>query len=508
MRRLPITISLFTVLFFIFSLTGNVLIADPAFSNVAYAKKGDDKDKDKDKGKKGIPKKIAALQAEIDALEQELTNIELTPGPQGEQGMQGETGTTGTTGPQGDTGFTGSTGAQGPKGDTGLQGKQGVAGNNGAEGAQGPQGLTGNTGEAGQEGPIGLKGADGTNGIDGAQGPVGPIGATGSQGDQGPKGDIGLTGAKGDTGSTGGVGPIGPEGSKGDTGNTGPQGLSGDQLMRKSNIYERIVGVHVNDSGVPLGADYSVTVYCDDNSDILLSGGHTSNAISNDMRTRYSYPLNTANTGARAGYTWRGKCNFTGCIMYAVASCLSVPSTPNPKTVFVTSQTFNGNLGGVSGAHNKCQTLADASTLAPPGTYKAWISDIGGSSPSNMFTRNADFYKTVDGKIVANGWEKLTELDYNGGNLLNPINITENGEEVMVTNDNFHKVWTATAADGTLVNNGFQNTAADVRTCEEWTSSSSEIRTIMGEVQRLNYQWTDINAVKCSNQSRLYCFQQ
>ncbi len=50
MRRLPVTISLFTVLFFIFSLTGNVLIADLTFSSVALAK-DNDKDKDSDKNK-------------------------------------------------------------------------------------------------------------------------------------------------------------------------------------------------------------------------------------------------------------------------------------------------------------------------------------------------------------------------------------------------------------------------------------------------------------------------
>jgi hypothetical protein len=37
MRRLPVAISIFTILFFLFNLTGNVLISDPAFSNVAFA---------------------------------------------------------------------------------------------------------------------------------------------------------------------------------------------------------------------------------------------------------------------------------------------------------------------------------------------------------------------------------------------------------------------------------------------------------------------------------------
>ena len=54
------------------------------------------------------------------------------------------------------------------------------------------------------------------------------------------------------------------------------------------------------------------------------------------------------------------------------------------KRVFVTSTTYSGNLGGVSGADNKCQLHADAASLG--GTWKAWIS--GGSA--NAIDRIAD----------------------------------------------------------------------------------------------------------------------
>jgi len=67
------------------------------------------------------------LQSQVDALEQELHTIELTPGPQGPQGPQGATG------PQGPTG---TDGAQGPAGVDGV----GVRGPTGATGPQGPAG--------------------------------------------------------------------------------------------------------------------------------------------------------------------------------------------------------------------------------------------------------------------------------------------------------------------------------------------------------------------------------
>ncbi len=185
MKRLPVVVSLFTVLFFIFGLTTNVMIADPAFTNVAYAKKGDrDKDKDSDKRKKkGLRHRVDALEAQTTDLQNQIDTIELTPGP------KGDTGPAGPQGPKGDTGATGATGPQGPKGDTGLTGAKG---DTGATGPQGPKGDTGNTG------PQGPPGADST--VAGPPGPKGDTGPQGLPGFQGPKGDTGPQGPSGVSG--------------------------------------------------------------------------------------------------------------------------------------------------------------------------------------------------------------------------------------------------------------------------------------------------------------------
>jgi hypothetical protein len=172
MTRLPVVVSLFTVLFFIFSLTGNLFITDIAFTSTAYAqskkdgkiklkkgakKKGKrDGDKDSDRGNRGIPQQIASLQAEIDALEQELTNIGSTPGPAGPAGADGATGATGPVGPQGPAGNDGADGADGA---TGAQGEQGLAGNDGADGATGATGVAGADGATGPQGPAGSGGS-------------------------------------------------------------------------------------------------------------------------------------------------------------------------------------------------------------------------------------------------------------------------------------------------------------------------------------------------------------
>lgn len=72
----------------------------------------------------------------LNAIENGISEIELTPGPQG------------ATGPKGDTG------AQGPKGDRGETGPQDPKGEVGPAGPQGEQGLQG------PAGPQGEKGAD------------------------------------------------------------------------------------------------------------------------------------------------------------------------------------------------------------------------------------------------------------------------------------------------------------------------------------------------------------
>ena len=83
------------------------------------------------------------------ATKQELQNIALTPGPQG------------------DTGPRGADGLQGPQGLQGIQGERGQDGQPGPRGERGEQGPVGLPGPVGPQGPIGLTGPKGENGRDG-----------------------------------------------------------------------------------------------------------------------------------------------------------------------------------------------------------------------------------------------------------------------------------------------------------------------------------------------------
>ena len=163
------------------------------------------------------------------------------------------------------------------------------------------------------------------------------------------------------------------------------------------------------------------------------------------------------------------------------------------RTVFVTSAVYNGNLGGMRGADQKCQDAADsAGSIVPPGTYRAWISD-GDDSPGTMFNRPIAPYVNANGeKIIANDFEGLVD-----GTLANPIRITEFGEEV-IENDPSRTVWTGVGTDGLATGRG--------RHCSGWTTAGGLGE--VGDTFRVNRQWTLTSAYSCNNMRRLYCFPQ
>ena len=98
-------------------------------------------------------------------------------------------------------------------------------------GEQGPQGETGDTGPQGQRGEQGDRGepftyADFTpEQLEGLTGPAGPAGP---RGERGERGDTGLTGPTGPEGPKGDAGDPGPKGDAGDPGPEGPRGERGD----------------------------------------------------------------------------------------------------------------------------------------------------------------------------------------------------------------------------------------------------------------------------------------
>jgi hypothetical protein len=171
--------------------------------------------------------------------------------------------------------------------------------------------------------------------------------------------------------------------------------------------------------------------------------------------------------------------------------------------VFVTSQQYTGNLGGLTGADTLCQNLATAAGL--PGNYKAWLSDSI-TTAAQRLTQGTLAYKLVDHTLVANNWTELTS-----GKLQHAIDKTESGGSPPTGLAAQQcggigpqpTVWTDTLVSGAL--------AQPSATCSDWTSTSPTVA-FFGLANHADSNWTSYCSVPaagaCAWQSALYCIQQ
>lgn len=165
-------------------------------------------------------------------------------------------------------------------------------------------------------------------------------------------------------------------------------------------------------------------------------------------------------------------------------------TTQDYKLIFVTSTTYNGNRGGLSGADTSCATQASAQSL--PGTYKAWLATTASNDPQTLMTQATVPYRVpnTNRNIVASNWTDLVD-----GTLTRAINVTESGGSASNTNN----VWSNADSTGTVV--GANN-------CTNWTSSSSGVNGAVGSSNATNTSWANNSTAACNTSKRLYCVQQ
>jgi hypothetical protein len=101
-------------------------------------------------------------------------------------------------------------------------------------------------------------------------------------------------------------------------------------------------------------------------------------------------------------------------------TCSNGACSIQPKRAFVTSTLHTGALGGVAGADQICQSLAN--TVGLPGTFFAWIADSPATAPNVRFSRAPVPYIRTDGVPIANDWNDLVD-----GVLAAPLALTELG---------------------------------------------------------------------------------
>ncbi len=177
----------------------------------------------------------------------------------------------------------------------------------------------------------------------------------------------------------------------------------------------------------------------------------------------------------------------------ALLTALAGPAytDPNEKAVFVTSATFDSNLGGLTGADDKCQAEADdPASIVPSGTYLAWLSD-GTDSPDTRFTKSAHPYMLPDGTKIAENFTDLTD-----GSILHTINSDPTGQPL-----GLQQFWTGTNPDGSTIQHRL--------TCNGWTGDTlTSSRGMAGSTAKKSTLWTSRSPRRCSYSFKLACFQQ
>jgi hypothetical protein len=192
------------------------------------------------------------------------------------------------------------------------------------------------------------------------------------------------------------------------------------------------------------------------------------------------------------------------------------------KRVFVSSETYTGDLGGLDGADAKCQALADAAHLG--GTFKAWLS-TSTVDAADRLTHSTRPYTLVDGTLIANDWTDLTTVKSEcipdpayGHNrcivLRHLLDMTERGGPPPTVQlpgacARPHFAWSSTEY------NGVKSTGHYFGTCRDWTDAhyvGSPTSAALGTPDLFDGHWTGGecfgNGPFCTYKASIYCFEQ
>jgi hypothetical protein len=159
---------------------------------------------------------------------------------------------------------------------------------------------------------------------------------------------------------------------------------------------------------------------------------------------------------------------------FALAAISALASTPAQAqsadtSFFLTSNGIGngGNLGGLAGADNHCQTLAQGAGAGGK-TWRAYLSTQAADGAPAVNARDRigkGPWKNAKGAVVA---KDVADLHSASNNLTKQTALSEKGEVISGAGDtpNRHDVLTGSQADGTAF------AAGEDRTCKNWTSST------------------------------------
>ena len=188
------------------------------------------------------------------------------------------------------------------------------------------------------------------------------------------------------------------------------------------------------------------------------------------------------------------------CFGLAAASLMALAAQPAQAqgaatTFFVTSNGVgNGaNLGGIAGADNQCQTLAQAAGSGAK-TWRAYLSTQAADGKPAVNARDRigkGPWQNSKGVVIA---KDVADLHSAANNLTKQTDLSEKGEVINGRGDtpNRHDVLTGSQPDGTAF------AAGEDRTCKNWTSSTQGAA-MMGHSDRIGLR--DDDASKSWNSS-------
>ncbi len=154
--------------------------------------------------------------------------------------------------------------------------------------------------------------------------------------------------------------------------------------------------------------------------------------------------------------------------------------------IFVTSNSFNGSLGGISGADDKCLLAARAAGLER--TYRAILSTASSNAEERLnITGNVFvFTDSETPQLVAPSGVALW------GTRLSSLNGAINRDEFF--NLSAVSVWTGTGIEGDFIAGN---------TCSDWSFNSGSGFT--GRSDSISQDWVENIPANCSASNRLYC---
>ncbi|HLZ01315.1 MAG TPA: lectin [Bradyrhizobium sp.] len=162
----------------------------------------------------------------------------------------------------------------------------------------------------------------------------------------------------------------------------------------------------------------------------------------------------------------------SACVAFACGLLMAAPASAQSAntTFFLTSHGIGngGNLGGVAGADNHCQTLAQAAGFGAPKIWHAYLSTQAADGKPAVNARDRigkGPWQNVKGAMIA---KDVADLHSAGNNLTKETALTEKGEVNNGIGDkpNRHDVLTGSQPDGTAFG------PDQDRTCKNWTSST------------------------------------